>query len=467
MQVTETRAEGLSRQFKVTIGAAELDARLDKKLKTMAPKVKLKGFRPGKVPVTFLKKTYGKSMMGEVVQETVSETSQKAISERELRTAAQPRIEFGTKVEDVIEGSADLEYTIDVDLMPDFEPAALGSLSFEREVAEVADKDITEALERIAETQKSYKARKKSEIAKDGDQLTIDFKGTIDGEPFEGGAGEDVPLVLGAGRFLKEFEEQLAGVKTGAETEVKLTFPADYPAENLQGKEAVFAVTVKEVAAPEDTKIDDDFAKKLGLESLDKLNEVMKERLQSDLAGLSRAKLKRKILDKLDELHSFELPPGMVDNEFEQIWRQVEQHLEDEKKSENKSEDELRADYRKIAERRVRLGLVLAEVGRRNSITVTQEELGRAMAGQASQYPGQEQQLYQFYRNNPQALDGLRAPIFEDKVIDFIIEMATVTDKTVSKDDLTADDEGDFDVSHHDHDHDHGHVHGPDCDHDH
>ena len=441
MDVTETRAEGLSRQFKVVIGTAELDARLDKKLKDMAPKVKLKGFRPGKVPVTFLKKTYGKSMMGEVVQETVNETSQKTIEERDLRTAAQPKIELESKAEEVIEGGADLIYTIDVDIMPEFEPAALGTLEFEREVAEVEDGDIKEALEKIAEAQKTYVARDEGAAAVDGDQLTIDFKGTVDGEEFEGGAGEGVELVLGAGRFLPEFEEQLQGQKSGAETEVNLTFPDDYPAENLQGKAAVFAVTVKEVAAPEDTVIDDEFAKKFGLDDLEKLNEVMKERLESDMAGLSRTKLKRKILDKLDDLHSFELPTGMVETEFNQIWQQVEQHLEEEKKSENKSEEELREDYQKIAERRVRLGLVLAEIGRRNSISVAQEELSRAMAQQASQYPGQEQQLYQFYRNNPQALDALRAPLFEDKVIDFVIEMANITDKTVPKEQLTEDED--------------------------
>ena len=443
MQITETRSEGLSRQYKVTIDAAELDKRLDKKLKKMAPQVRLNGFRPGKVPVAFLKKTYGKSMMGEIVSEAVSETSQKALEERELKTATQPKIELSSEADEVIAGKADLEYTLDVDLMPEFEPAGLGELELERLTVEASEEDITESIQRLAESQKSYAPRDEGAKAEDGDQVKIDFVGSVDGEEFEGGKGEDVPLVLGAGQFIPGFEDQLIGSKSGDDVEVKVTFPEDYSATHLAGKDAVFAVAVKEVGAPEETKIDDELAKRFGLDDLDKLKEAMKERIEADYGNVSKNKMKRQILDKLDELHAFDLPEGMVGTEFDQIWRQVEPHLEEEKKNENKSEDEIRADYRKIAERRVRLGLVLAEIGRRNSIEVTQEELGRAMSGQASQFPGQEQQLYEFYRQNPQALDQLRAPIFEDKVIDFITEMATVTDKPVTKKELMADAEDD------------------------
>src|SRR5262249_19876082 len=276
--------------------------------------------------------------------------------------------------------------------------------------------------EKLAETQRTYKARAASAKAKDGDQLTIDFEGKVNGEPFDGGTGQDVRIVLGQGRFLKEFEEQLKGAKAEEEREVKLTFPADYGAAHLAGKDAVFAVKVKEVAAPEKVEIDEEFAKKLGIESLEKLKEAMKERIAQDYVQMSRAKLKRAILDKLDEFHSFDLPQGMVDSEFNAIWQQVAANLEEEKKAENKSEDELKTDYRKIAEGRVRLGLVLAELGRRNEIQVTQEEISRAMAEQARRLPGQEQQVYRYFRENPGALDQLRAPIYEEKVVDFIIE---------------------------------------------
>ncbi|HXZ67124.1 MAG TPA: trigger factor, partial [Alphaproteobacteria bacterium] len=435
MQVTETGATGLLREFKVVIPATELDQRLDRRLIEMAPQVQLKGFRPGKVPVSFLKKTYGKSIMAEVVNQAVSETSQEAI--KEIKIATQPRINFNeSALSEVVAGKSDLEYTIAVDVMPEFEPADIAGLKFERLTTDVSEAEIGEQLEKLAETQRTYKARGATAKAKDGDQLTIDFEGKVDGTNFDGGTGEDVRIVLGQGRFLKEFEEQLTGAKTGEEREVKLTFPKDYGAQHLAGKDAVFAVKVKEVAAPEKVAIDEEFAKKLGIDSLEKLKEAMKERIGQDYAQMSRAKLKRAILDKLDDLHSFDLPQGMVDSEFNAIWQQVLANLEEEKKTENKTEEELKTDYRKIAERRVRLGLVLAELGRRNEIQVTQEEISRAMAEQARRLPGQEQQVYRYFRENPGALDQLRAPLYEEKVIDFIIERSTVKDKTVSKEEL-------------------------------
>jgi trigger factor len=468
MQVTETQNQGLSRQLKVVIPAAELDDRLDKRLAEMAPQVRLNGFRPGKVPVSFLKRTYGKSLMGEIVQEAVSESSQQAIDERELKAVAQPRIEVESAVDDVIAGKADLEYTLDVDLMPEFEPVDVKDLKLERLTVEASDEAIDEQIKRLAESQQTYKARGKTAKARENDQLTIDFEGKVGGEPFEGGTGGDVKIVLGQGRFLKEFEEQLQGAKTGEERTVTLTFPEDYGAAELAGKEAEFAVTVKEVAAPEEVAIDDEFAKQLGLESLDKLKEAMKERLGQEYAQMSRTRLKRTILDKLDEAHSFELPPGMVDSEFQQIWQQVERNLESEMKAEEKTEDELKAEYRKIAERRVRLGLVLAEIGRQSEVQVTQEEIAQAIAEQARGFPGQEQTVYRYYRENPGALDQLRAPLFEDKVIDYIIERAEVTNKPVTREELVKEIEeleGDTTYSgampghSHDHDHDHDHDH--------
>ncbi|MFZ1988564.1 MAG: trigger factor [Alphaproteobacteria bacterium] len=488
MQVTETGTAGLLREFKVVIPAMELDQRLDKRLLEMAPQVQMKGFRPGKVPISFLKKTYGKSIMAEVVNQAVSETSQEAI--KAIKIATQPRINFNEKVlPEVVAGKSDLEYTIAVDVMPEFEPADIAGLKFERLTTEVSDAEIMEQLEKLAETQRAYKARAANAKAKDGDQLTIDFEGKVDGANFDGGTGQDVRLVLGQGRFLKEFEEQLAGAKADEEREVKLTFPADYGATHLAGKDAVFAVKVKEVAAPEKVEIDEEFAKKLGIDSLEKLKEAMKERIAQDYAQMSRAKLKRAILDKLDELHSFDLPQAMVESEFGAIWQQVLANIEEEKKAENKTEDELKADYRKIGERRVRLGLVLAELGRRNEIQVTQEEISRAMAEQARRLPGQEQQVYRYFRENPGALDQLRAPLYEEKVVDFIIERSTVADKPVSKEELMKEMDGlddnlttaghprehehdhdrdhDHDHAHHDHDHDHAHDHGHDHAHDH
>jgi trigger factor len=479
MEVTETGSEGLWREFKVVVGAQELQGRLEEKLKEMAPGLKLNGFRPGKVPVSYLKRAYGKSMMGEIVQETLDKTSQQTIEERSLKTAAKPRIELNAKmkVEEVIAGRADLEFTLAVDLMPEFEPAEVKGLKFERLTAVVSDQEIAEALERLAASQRSYKARGKTAKARAADQITIDFTGEIKGKPFEGGKGEDVQIVLGEGRFLKEFEEGLVGAKAGDAPEIKLTFPADYAAKELAGKDAVFAVTVKEIAAPEKVEIDEEFAKKFGLESLEKLKGAVKERIERDYSDAARGKLKRAILDKLDELHSFDLPRGMVDTEFNQIWKQLEPYLDAEMKTEGKSEVELRADYHKIAQRRVRLGLVLAEIGRRTAVQVTQEEISRAMAAEARRHPGQEQQVFKFYRENTGAIDMLRAPIFEDKVIDYIIERAAIKDKKVSKEELMKpiDEPGvpaaAAEAQDHDHDHDHAHEpahdHAPDHTHDH
>jgi len=479
MLVTVTSADGLKRELKIQVPAAELQARMTGKLDRMKNQIRLKGFRPGKVPVAHLRKTYGKSVMGEAIQEAVNESSQKALEEHSFRPAVQPSIAFEGEIEEVIDGKADLTFKMSFELIPAFELADFAKMTVERPVAEPSDADVEEALTRLAANQKSFDARPEGDKAQSGDLLTIDFIGRIDGEAFEGGSAEDASLEIGSGRFIPGFEDQLIGTKVGDKLDVVVTFPADYGAENLAGKEAVFETTVKEVKAPGETRLDDDFAKRFGMEGIDKLRDAMADQMKQDYARMSRMHLKRAMLDKLDELHSFELPPSMVEQEFSSIWSQFEAELKQQNKTAaelDEPEDDIRAEYRKIAERRVRLGLVLAEVGEVSKVTVTDQEVNQALMERARQFPGQERQVFDFYRQNPQALSEIRAPIFEDKVIDYIAELATVTDKVVSRDELFAEDDHDHDHhdhDHHDHDHGHeghvheGHVHGPDCDHDH
>ncbi len=447
MDVTEVSAEGLKREFKITVPASDLDERLTTKLHEMKGQVHLKGFRPGKVPVSFLKKTYGKSLMGEIVEQTVAESRDKVLADRDLRPALQPKIDLDGEVTEVLSGKADLAYTMAVEVLPDIEVADLAALSLERLTAEIPDEEVEERLKELAESQKNYVSRDEGEAAQDGDRLTIDFKGDLEGEPFEGGSGDAVNLVLGSNMFIPGFEEQLVGVKKGDEKDVDVTFPDDYNAEHLAGKKAHFAVTVQDVAKPEDVELNDDFAAKIGIESLEKLRELMTGRIRDDYDRMSRLHMKRHLLDALDERHAFELPEGMVEAEFAQIWRQVEADMERRGVSfedEETTEEAAKTDYRNIAERRVRLGLVLSEIGRANEITVSQDELARAVGERARQFPGQEQQVYQFFQQNPAALQEVRAPLFEDKVVDFIVEKADVTDKTVSKDELFAEPDDDI-----------------------
>lgn len=442
MEVTETKSEGLSRAFTVRIPAGELSEKLDTKIAEILPQMRLKGFRPGKVPASHVKKMYGKSIMGDIIQEVVTSSSQEALDTRELRPAQQPEIKPECDMEKVAAGDEDLSYSMEVEIMPEFEVSDVSELELERPTAEVSDEQITEALGRLAENNKKYEPRGKTAKARDGDAVVMDFLGKIDGEAFDGGAAENQTIVLGEGRFIPGFEEQLIGVKTGQETEINVTFPEDYPSEDLKGKDAVFEVKVHEVRAPGTPDIDDDFAKNFGLEDLEALKGVIREQIEAEHASLSRGKVKRALLDKLDEQYSFDLPAGMVDAEFNQIWAQFEQEkaadrLDDEDK--NKSEDELREDYRKIAERRVRLGLVLAEIGRLAEIQVAEEEVARALNQEASRYPGQERQIIEFYQKTPGALAQIRAPIYEEKVVDHILGLAKVTDTTVSREELEQD----------------------------
>lgn len=439
MNVTETKADGLSREFKVLVPKGDLAAKLTAKISEIQPQVNLKGFRKGKVPAAHIKKMFGKSLMAEIVQDVVKDSSSKALEEKSLRPASQPHVHMDADEEQVVAGEADLEYHMHVDVMPDFEPADMTGVKLERLVAEPEEKQMTEALERIAESNKAYEAKGDGAKAVEGDAVVIDFLGKIDDEAFEGGAAEGHTLVLGAGRFIPGFEDQLIGAKAGDEIDVKVSFPDDYQVDTLKGKPAVFEVKVHEVKAPKTPEIDEEFAKNLGLESLDALKEAIRSQLDGDLKAASRQVLKRNLLDALDERHDFELPPKMLENEFEQIWKQFEQEkqadrLSDEDKE--KSEDELKTEYRKIAERRVRLGLVLAEIGQKAEIEITNEELVQALRQEASRYPGQEQMVIDFYRNNPAQMAQLRAPIFEEKVVDYILAKAEVTEKTVSREEL-------------------------------
>lgn len=443
MECTET-TDGLSRMYKVKVPASELKTRLDAKIEEMRPQMRLKGFRPGKVPAAHVRKMFGKSIMGEVVEAVMKESSEKAITDAEVRPASQPDMHMESDMEAVLDGKEDLAYHMHVDVMPDFEPADVSKIKVTRPVSEVDDEALNEALERVAENNLKYEARGKAAKARDGDALDIDFLGKVDGEPFEGGAAEGHVLVLGSGSFIPGFEEQLVGTKAGDEKDVEVTFPEQYQAEHLAGKAAVFEVKVNEVKAPKTPDIDEDFAKGLGIDSLEELKKLVKEQLQQELDAASRSKAKRSLLDALDEQHDFELPPKMVDMEFDQIWQQLQAEMDAGRTSDedkDKSEDDLKEEYRTIAKRRVRLGLVLAEIGRLQDIKISEQEVQQALIKEAQRFPGQERQVLEFFQQNPNAMAQLRAPIYEDKVVDHLLESVKVTDKTVSREDLLKDDD--------------------------
>ena len=445
MQVTETLSEGLKRELKVVVPAAELESRLGTRLDELKTRVRINGFRPGKLPVSHLRRLYGRSVMAEIVQDVVNETTQQAVSN--AKPAFQPNIalpEDKAEIEAVMDGKADLAYTLSFEVLPEIELPDFSKVSVEKQVAEVTDAEVDEALGRIARANRSFTPRGEDEAAENGDRLTIDYVGRIDGEPFEGGSAEGAFLELGSGQFIPGFEEQLLGAKAGEQRTVTVRFPEDYGAKHLAGKEAAFDVTVREVARPGETALDDEFAKSLGMESLDKLREAIRGRIGEDYAAASRRKLKRRLLDALDEAVKFDLPPTLVEQEFEAIWRQVTGDLERSGRSfadEGTTEENAKADYRRIAERRVRLGLLLAEVGQRNDIRVNEDEVQRALVERVRQFPGQEQAVWDFYRKNPAALAELRAPIFEDKVVDYVLELAEVREQTVPREVLLADPE--------------------------
>ncbi|MBW7968899.1 trigger factor [Bradyrhizobium sp. BR 10289] len=447
MQVTETLSEGLKHEFKISVPASDLDAKAGAKLTDLKDKVRINGFRPGKVPVTHLKKVYGRSVMAETIDQTIRDTNTQLFSERGFRLATEPKITMPTEqaeVEELLSGKTDLTYTVAIEVVPAIALADFKTFQVEKPVADVSDADVDEAIKRIADTNRGYAAKADGAKAESGDRVTINFKGTINGEAFEGGTGEGIQVVIGSNTFIPGFEEQLIGIGAGETRTLKVTFPKNYMSEKLAGQPAEFETTATTIEAPQDVAIDDEFAKTLGLESLDKLKEAARERLAAEFAGATRQRVKRALLDRLDEAHRFEAPPSLVDEEFNLMWNSVKAEMDSAGKTfadEDTTEEKAKEEYRKIADRRVRLGLVLSEIGEKNKITVTDDEVGRAVIERARQMPGREKEVWDFYRNNAQALAQLRAPIYEDKVVDFILELANVTEKKVSREELYKDDE--------------------------
>ena len=447
MQVTETLSEGLKREYKVVVPASELDAKVNARLDELKDRVRINGFRPGKVPVTHLKRMYGRSAMAEVIEATVRDTNNQIVSENGYKLAADPKVTLPTEegaIDQLIAGKSDLNYTMALEIVPPITLGDFKSIKLTRLAADVTDAEVEQGIARIVDQNKPYTVRPEGEKAAKDDRVTISFAGTIDDKPFEGGSGDDAVVLIGSNTFIPGFEDQLIGVGTGETRTLKVTFPARYMKEDLAGKAAEFVVTAKSIEAPGKVTADDDFAKSLGLESLAKLHDAVKDSISREHAAMSRQKLKRALLDELDKLHKFEPPPTLVEEEFDRVWKSVLSELETERKTfadEGTTEEKAKAEYRAIAERRVRLGLVLAEIGEKNNITVTEEELSRAVMERARQFAGQEQRVWDYYRQNPQAVAALRAPIFEEKVVDFLVELAGVTDSKVSRDELYKEDD--------------------------
>ena len=447
MQITETLSEGLKHEFQVSVPASDLDAKADARLIDLKDKVRLNGFRPGKVPVSHLRKVYGRSVMAETIDQTIRDTNTQIFTERGYRLASEPKVTMPTEekeVEELLSGKSDLTYTVSIEVVPMIKLADFKSFAVEKPVAEVGDTDINEAIQRIADQNRAFAAKGEGAKAETGDRVTVSFKGTINGEPFEGGAGENIHVVLGTGQFIPGFEDQLVGVGAGETRTIKAAFPKNYANEKLAGQPGEFVTTATAIEAPQPIEINDEFAKTLGLESLDKLKEAVRERLVAEFAGATRQRVKRTLLDRLDEAHKFEAPSSLIDEEFRLMWNSIKAEMESAGKTfadENTTEEAASEEYRKIADRRVRLGLVLSEIGEKNKITVTDDEVSRAVIERARQMPGREKEVWDYYRNNANALAQLRAPIFEDKVVDFILELASVTEKKVTREELLADDE--------------------------
>lgn len=445
MQVTETLAEGLKRELKVVVPAADMTSQMNEKLAEAKGKMQIKGFRPGKVPISHLKKVYGKSIMAQLVNEMIQEKPTSILAERGERSATQPEInmtEDEKEADAILNGDADFEFTIAYEIIPDFDLADMSGFKVVREVVEVPAEEVEEQVLRVAENSRTFEP--KNGKAADGDKVTIDYLGKVDGEAFEGGADQDAELTIGSNRFIPGFEEQLIGLKEGDEKVITVTFPAEYQAAHLAGKEATFDIKVKAVAAPGELEINDDLAKTLGLDSADKLREIVRSQIEDQYGQVTRQKLKRQILDQLDEAHKFDTPSKLVDAEFESIWRQINQELSDNGKTfadEDTTEEAAREEYRTLAERRVRLGLVLSKVGEDAGVQVSDDELQRSLFEQVRKFPGQEQEIYEYFQKTPGAVASLRAPIFEEKTIDHLMTIIDVTDKPVTKEELMADDE--------------------------
>ena len=435
MQVTETKSEGLSREFKVALPANEIEEKISHRLKELARTAQMPGFRPGKVPVSVLRKKYGPSVLGEVLERAVKDSSQQAFAEKGLRPAMQPQIEI-TSFED----GGDLEYTIAVELLPEIKPVDFSKIKLERLIPKTDDAAMEKTLADIAAAQGDSAAIKDDRETKTGDVLVIDFLGRVGGEEFAGGKAEGYELTLGSGTFIPGFEEQLIGVKVGDKIEVKVKFPDSYGAAELSGKDAVFDVTVNELKETVPSAIDDELAKKVGMENLEALKKSIREEQESEFNEMSRMILKRALLDELSAAHDFEIPEKLLDREFDTIWKQFEEQRKKDKDagqgSEEKTDDEHKKDFREIAERRVRLGLLLSEVGRANNVQISQEDVNSQLMAEARRHPGREKEVMEHYKNNPEAMEELSAPLYEEKVVNFILEQASITEKPATKDGL-------------------------------
>src|SRR5207248_1059792 len=429
--------------------ATDLDAKADAKLVDLKDKVRLNGFRPGKVPVSHLKKVYDRSVMAETIDQTIRDSNTQIFTERGFRLATEPKITMPTaqkEVEELLSGKTDLTYTVSIEVVPSIQLADFKSFNVEKPVVDVTDADVDEAIKRIADQSRPYAARSEGAKAENGDRVTISFKGTINGVAFDGGTGEGIRVVIGAGQFIPGFEEQLIGIGAGETRMLKVSFPKNYASEKLAGQPAEFETTATAIEAPGETVIDDEFAKSLGLESLDKLKEAARERLNAEFAGAIRQRVKRTLLDRLDDSHKFEAPPSLIAEEFNLMWNSIKAEMESSGKTfadENTTEEAAKEEYQKIADRRLRLRLALSEIGEKNKITVSDDEVSRAVIERARSMPGREKEVWDYYRNNANALAQLRAPIYEDKVVDFLLELANVTEKKVSREELFKEEEDD------------------------
>ncbi len=447
MQVTQTNAEGLKHEFQVFVPVADLESRLTDRLAQIKDNIRLNGFRPGKVPIAHLRRLYGRSVMAEAIEELVRETNAKIVSDHGFKLALDPQVkmpEDKEEIEQVVSGKTDLSYTVSLEVVPTIELADFKSIQLERLTTEVGKDEVAATIQRIGEQNRPFLGKGEGAKAETGDRVTVSFTGTMDGETFEGGSAENIPIVIGSGAFIASFEEQLVGAAAGEPRSVTVTFPENYLAEKLAGKTAVFEVTISSIETPGAALAGEELAKAVGLESIERLESVVEERMRQELAAQSRLKIKRTLLDKLDELHRFAAPPTLVEEEFKNIWQAILDDLKSQNRTfadEGTTEEKAQEEYRGIADRRVRLGLVLAEIGDKNNIKVADEEIARAVAERSRQFPGREQEIWEYYRKTPAALAQVRAPIFEDKVVDFILELAQVTDKPVTREELFKDDE--------------------------
>jgi trigger factor len=449
MQVQETLSDGLRREFKVVLPAVDIDAKVGARLSELRNQVQIRGFRPGKVPVEHLKRLYGRSVTAETIDTMVADANAQIIDDNKFRIATEPKVTLPTEedeVKAVIDGKSDLAYTVALEILPRIEIADLRSIKLEKRVAAVPESEVDEALEGLVKQNRPYAPKAEGAKAEEGDRVVVSFVGTIDGQPFEGGTGDDISVEIGSNTFIPGFEEQLIGIAAGDTRAVEVTFPHNYMNPHLAGKAASFQVTAKGINGPGAVEVNDEFAKSLGLESLEKLRDALRQRLQQEYSAITRRRLKRALLDALDELHQFELPPTLAQEEFNNVWSTVESDLKSQNRTfedEGTTAEKASEEYRKLADRRVRLGLVLAEIGDKNQIKVTDEEVSRAVVERARQFPGQEREVWDYYRKNASALAGLRAPLFEEKVVDYVLELASVAEKEISRDELFKEDEVD------------------------